>query len=121
MRSEGRHILLVIDNFSGHRISYEPSNIQIELFEPNLTAFVQPLDAGIIRCFKAHYRNSFCERALLLDEAGEREIYKITLKEGMMLAEDAWQAVTAETIQNCWDHTQIQPYGPSFSFSRKKC
>ena len=121
MRSEGRHILLVIDNFSGHKLSYEPSNIQIELFEPNLTAFVQPLDAGIIRCFKAHYHNSFCKRALLLDEAGEREVYKITLKEAMMIAEDAWKAVTPETIRNCWNHTQIQPYGQSFSFERKLC
>ena len=115
MRTEGQHILLVIDNFSGHRISYEPSNIQIELFEPNLTAFVQPLDAGIIRCFKAHYCNSFCQCALLLDEAGEWDVYKITLHEGMMLAEDAWRAVSTETIQNCWNHTKIQPYGPSFS------
>lgn len=112
MCSEGRHILLVIDNFSGHKISYKPSNIQIEFFEPNLTAFVQPLDAGIIRCFKAHYRNNFCQHALLLDEAGECEVYKITLKEGMMLAEEAWRAVTPETIRNCWGHTQIQPYVP---------
>jgi hypothetical protein len=116
MHSKDQHILLVIDNFSGHRISYEPSNIQIEHFEPNLTAFIQPLDAGIIRCFKAHYHNSFCQRALLLDESGEREIYKITLHKGMMLAKDAWRAITPETIQNCWNHTQIMPYGPSLSF-----
>ena len=61
MRSQKRHILLTIDNFSGHLIDYVPTNIQIEFFEPNLTAFVQPLDAGIIRCFKAHYRNNFCQ------------------------------------------------------------
>ncbi|KAI9445608.1 DDE superfamily endonuclease-domain-containing protein [Lactarius psammicola] len=109
MRSEGRHILLMIDNFSGHRVLYEPTNIQMEFFEPNLTSFVQPLDAGIIRCFKAHYHASFCQRALLLDEAGERDIFKITLKEAMMLTDEAWKAVTAETIQHCCNHTQIQP------------
>ena len=109
MCSECQHILLVIDNFLGHKISYEPTNIQIELFKPNLTAFVQPLDAGIIRCFKAHYCNSFCKYALLLNEAGEQDVYKITLKEAMMIAKDAWEAITPETIQNCWNHTQIQP------------
>ena len=71
MHSQKQHILLTIDNFSGHLIDYVPTNIQIELFEPNLTAFVQPLDAGIIPCFKAHYQNNFCQRAIQLDEAGE--------------------------------------------------
>ena len=71
MHSQKQHILLTIDNFSGHLIDYVPTNIQIELFELNLTAFVQPLDAGIIPCFKAHYQNDFCQRAIQLDEAGE--------------------------------------------------
>ena len=107
MRSQKRHILLTIDNFSGHIIDYVPTNIQIEFFEPNLTAFVQPLDAGIIRCFKAHYWNNFCQRAIQLDEAGERDIYKIDLQEGMMMAEEAWKAVSTATIAHCWDHTKI--------------
>ena len=121
MQREGRHILLMINNFSGHRVLYETTNIQMEFFKPNLTSFVQPLDAGIIQCFKAHYHSSFCQHALLLDEAGERDIFKITLKEAMMLANEAWKAVSAETIKHCWDHTQIQPaYGfifVSFTFN----
>lgn len=74
MRQQNRRILLTIDNFPGHNIAYEPTNIQIESFKPNLTSFVQPLDAGIIRCFKALYRRSFCQRALELDDAGERDL-----------------------------------------------
>jgi len=108
MRAENRHILLMIDNFSGHFIEYTPSNIQIEYFEPNLTSFVQPLDAGIIRCFKAHYRGYFCQRAIDLDEAGEPDIYKINLLEGMLMAKKAWYSVTSETIEHCWNHTKIQ-------------
>jgi len=109
MKAENRHVLLTIDNFSGHSIDYEPTNIQIEFFEPNMTSFVQPLDAGIIRCFKAHYRKQFCRRAVELDELGEREIFKIDLKEAMEMAMEAWDAVTPETIKHCWDHTGIQP------------
>ena len=108
MRSEGCHVLLSIDNFSGHYIDYEPTNIEIDFFEPNLTSFIQPLDAGIIRCFKAHYRKHFCQRAIDLDEAGQHDIYTISLKEGMELAEAAWEAITAETIRHCWDHTKLQ-------------
>jgi hypothetical protein len=54
MRRENRFIVLTADNFSGHAITYNPTNIQLEFFEPNLTSYVQPCDAGIIRCFKAH-------------------------------------------------------------------
>jgi hypothetical protein len=107
MKQQNRHICLFIDNFSGHSISYQPSNIDLEFFEPNMTPFVQPCDAGIIRCFKAIYRRSFCARAIDLDEAGERNIYKLDILEGMTMAKQAWNAVTSETIKHCWDHTQI--------------
>ncbi|KIJ08822.1 hypothetical protein PAXINDRAFT_34512, partial [Paxillus involutus ATCC 200175] len=81
-----------------------PTNICIEFFEPNMTSFVQPLDAGIIRCFKAHYRRAFCLRAVELDEAGDTDIYKINLLEVMLMVKEAWAEVSAETIKNCWQH-----------------
>jgi hypothetical protein len=109
MRSESRHVCLLVDNFSAHvAISYEPTNIQLKFFEPNLTSFVQPCDAGIIRCFKALYCRNFCTRAIDLNEAGEHNIYKNNLLEGMMMARAAWSSVLSTTIKNCWDHTQIQ-------------
>jgi len=110
MKHERREICLFIDNFSGHKVSYEPSNISLEFFEPNMTSFIQPCDAGIIGCFKALYCRTFCARAVDLDAAGERNIYKLTLLEGMTMAKAAWEAVSAETIQHCWDHTKIQLY-----------
>lgn len=81
----------------------------MEYFEPNLTSFIQPLDAGIIRCFKAHYRCAFCLRAIELDDAGEQNIYEVNLLEAMFMARDAWRSVKAETIANCWGHTGILP------------
>ena len=110
MRTENRHILLLMDNFSGHTIGYEPKNIKLEYFEPNMTPFVQPCDAGIIRTFKALYRKSFNQRAIDRNEAGEREIYKIDLLEAMLMAKKAWSKVSRETIKHCWGHTLIQLY-----------
>jgi hypothetical protein len=55
MQRQNRLIVLVIDNFSGHYIAYQPKNIEIVYFEPNITSHIQPLDAGIICCFKALY------------------------------------------------------------------
>ncbi|KIJ26213.1 hypothetical protein M422DRAFT_55619 [Sphaerobolus stellatus SS14] len=108
MGHQGHHILLLVDNFSGHYISYTPCNIRIKFFEPNMTLFVQPCDAGIIRCLKAHYCRAFCMRALDLEELEERDIYKIQLNEAMYLAKDAWDAVSQEIIAHCWMHTKIQ-------------
>jgi hypothetical protein len=47
--------------------------------------------------------------ALDCDEAGECEIYTINLLEGMTMAKNTWELITAETIQHCWNNTQIQP------------
>jgi DDE superfamily endonuclease len=75
-----------------------------------MTSFVQPLDAGIIRCFKAHYHQEFCLHAIKKDNAGEHDIYKINLLEGMLLACKAWRQVEGSTIKNCWNHTKIQGF-----------
>lgn len=109
MRIANRRVCLFVDNFSGHTVDYEPTNVRLEFFEPNLTPFVQPCDAGVICCLKALYRREFCHRAIELDDAGEREIYKINLLEGMMMVQRAWNQVSQQTIANCWNHTQIQP------------
>ncbi|KAF9220287.1 DDE-domain-containing protein [Gyrodon lividus] len=109
MKRDNQHIVLLIDNFSGHFISYEPLNVQLESFKPNMTPFVQPCDAGIIWCFKALYDHNFSRQAIDLDKASEREIYKIDLLKAMVMANEAWNSMMPETIRNCWNHTCIQP------------
>ncbi|THV02306.1 DDE-domain-containing protein [Dendrothele bispora CBS 962.96] len=106
-RNQGRKVLYLLDNFAGHYINYVPTNIRLEYFEPNLTSYVQPADAGIIRTTKAHYRKQFCMRALDLDEAGEVDIYNVNLLEVMTMWNTAWDSVTPETIENCWFHSGI--------------
>ena len=73
-----------------------------------MTAFIQPLDAGIIHCFKAHYHALFCQCALDLDTIVEDNIFKINICEAMLMAKEAWDAVQPMTIKSCWDHTGIQ-------------
>jgi hypothetical protein len=108
MHLQNWKIVLFIDNFSSHNINYNPINIRLEFFAPNMTPFVQPLDAGIIRCFKAHYRALFCQRALELDTLGKENIFQINIHEAMLMAKEAWDGVQPTTIKNCWDHTGIQ-------------
>jgi hypothetical protein len=106
-----RKILLLQDNFSGHIVPAGLKNIRVENFEPNLTAHIQPLDQGIIRCFKAHYRAKYIERAIARYDEGitPLEIYAIDQLHAMRLARTAWEEVDTTTIRNCWHKSGVLP------------
>lgn len=55
MKKAKRKILMIMDNFSGHT-KLKLSNIELLFIPPNTTSILQPLDLGIIRNFKYHYR-----------------------------------------------------------------
>lgn len=69
----------------------------------NLTVHVQPMDQGIIQCFKAHYWGRFIEHAIDKYDAGitPSKIYNINQLQAMQLTDAAWHEVDATTIQNC--------------------
>ena len=108
MERQGRHILLLCDNAPSH--IYNPSkypHIWVAFFAPYLTAWIQPNDAGIIRCWKANYKRLFIQQAIKRDDAGEDDIYKIDQLKAMSMMHAAWECVTSQTICNCWANTKI--------------
>ena len=113
LRREGRHILLLQDNFSAHINPDDLTNVRVKNFKPNLTAHVQPNDSGIIRCFKAHFHGKFISRAIdQYDNDSDIPtalIYEINQLEAMRLADAAWSEVDTTTIRNCWKKTGILP------------
>ncbi|KAF8218625.1 DDE-domain-containing protein, partial [Tricholoma matsutake] len=111
LQVQGWHILLFQDNFSGHIVPDGLTNISVENFEPNLTSHVQPNDAGIIRCFKAHYCSKFIARAIdrYDNKVVPLKIYDIDQLEAMRLADLAWNQVDTTTIRNCWRKSGILP------------
>jgi hypothetical protein len=115
LQAEGRKILLLQDNFSGHVVPDGLQNICIVNFAPNHTAHVQPMDQGIICCFKAHYRSRYIQCAIHRYDEGitPSEIYDINQLQAMCLAEDAWNNVDATTICNCWKKAGILPSSDS--------
>ncbi|KIJ98731.1 hypothetical protein K443DRAFT_626750 [Laccaria amethystina LaAM-08-1] len=115
LQKKGRNILLLQDNFSGHIVPPNLKNIRVENFEPNLTVHVQPKDQGIIRCFKAHYRARFIQRAVNRYDEGitPADIYDINQLQAMRMADEAWSDVDTTTIRNCWRKAGILPAIPS--------
>ncbi|KAJ2934201.1 hypothetical protein H1R20_g2939, partial [Candolleomyces eurysporus] len=108
---QNRHILLLQDNFSAHKLPDNLTNIKVKNFEPNLTAHVQPIDQGIIRCFKAHYHGLFIRRAVDRYDKGVSpgDIYSINQFKAMRLADEAWRNIDLTTVRNCWLKAGILP------------
>lgn len=110
MQRQNRYILLLCDNAPSH--SHNPADyphVGIEYLAPNLTAWVQPMDGGIIRCFKAMYKREFVQLAIERDYQGIDDIYKIDQLQAMRIASKAWSLVSSQTIANCWRHVGICP------------
>ncbi|CCO35250.1 Tigger transposable element-derived protein 6 [Rhizoctonia solani AG-1 IB] len=123
MKAQDRHILLLVDNAPTHRHNAANySNIQVEFLPPNLTSWIQPMDAGIIQCFKSHYRNRFMRLALDRDDSGFENIYGINQLDAMSIASNAWAAVLPSTISNCWRHTGLitSPPTPNDDYSSRE-
>ncbi|KAG0145742.1 hypothetical protein CROQUDRAFT_45402 [Cronartium quercuum f. sp. fusiforme G11] len=111
---ESQKILLLLDNFSGHKAPVKTlnlTNIDVYFIPPNLTSHLQPCDAGIIAAWKAHYR---CDTISLViskykdnPQRSAKEVYRLPLLDAMQVADLSWKHVSCKTILNCWKHTRI--------------
>ena len=100
MRKSNRKIAMVLDNCTAHPNISGLTNIKLVFLPPNTTAKTQPIDAGVIRCLKAHYRNSLAKLRLLAFE--EKRDFKVNVLEAMRLLRRAWNSVSEVTIQSCF-------------------
>ncbi|OAD74876.1 hypothetical protein PHYBLDRAFT_111325, partial [Phycomyces blakesleeanus NRRL 1555(-)] len=48
MKAQNCKVLLILDNFSGHKVNYVPTNVELLFLSPNTTSHLQPLDGDII-------------------------------------------------------------------------
>ena len=102
--------VLLVDNCPSHTNGSQLGLrfLQIVFLPPNTTSHIQPCDAGIIRNFKANYRNVLVQKMIQNLDVG-KEIKKINIKEAIDMLSDAWDSVKQETIVNYWKHTNILP------------
>ena len=97
-----------IDNCPAHPLISNLTNVQIVFFPPNTTSIFQPMDQGVIRSLKAHYRGRvvrFLCRALVKKEPCP----KISILQSMKILADSWEVVTKETVINCFRKARITP------------
>lgn len=107
-RANDRKIALIVDNCPAHPTVANLSNIQLVFLPPNTTSILQPMDQGVIRSLKAHYRGRVVR---LLCRALEKKepCPHISVLKAMKILAYSWEVVTKETIVNCFRKAGISP------------
>ena len=107
MVKQKRKILLLIDNAPSHLIYEELTNIKIEFLPKDTTSVLQPLDQGIIRSFKSHYKNALITYLAAVGNNTPETMKSINLGIVVNWISDAWKKVSATTIINCFQKTGL--------------
>ncbi|DBA03406.1 TPA: hypothetical protein N0F65_002814 [Lagenidium giganteum] len=101
--AEERHITLIVDGVSSHKIdNLELSNIIVHEFMPKVTAHIQPMDAGAIAALKACLSTSKAHKADpakgIVTPDDLRSFYQIDVLTAMTWAKRAWERTKPESM-----------------------
>ena len=94
-----RKILLLVDNFSGHKVEVL-SNIHIEYLPPNTTSKIQPMDLGIIPNFKIIFR-------IIRNNNTYSKIKNLKMNECFEIAMEAMKQIKDATFWNCFKSSPV--------------
>jgi hypothetical protein len=103
MSSQNRKILLFLDQCAAHpQDTSFLKNVKVVFFPPNCTSILQPLDQGIIRSFKYHYRKQLVRKTIHV--IVHKLLHDATLMKVNVLhfIAESWRYVIHMTIVNCF-------------------
>ena len=105
-RAQDRKVVLLIDNCPAHPEIKNLTNINLIFLPPNTTSVLEPMDQGVIGSLKPHYRRRIvCLCIKSLDQ--NKPLPKITILHAMKNLVSSWNAVSEETIVNCFKKANI--------------
>ncbi|GBN90085.1 Tigger transposable element-derived protein 6 [Araneus ventricosus] len=94
MRNQARKVLLVLDNATCHAHGAQLKNVKLLILPPNTTSKLQPLDHGVIKCFKMEYRQCALRHVIArVDgcESASEFSKKISLGDALDWIKISWQ------------------------------
>lgn len=102
MKRQNRKILLFVDQCTAHpQETGFLQNIRIIFFPPNCISRLQPLDLGIIKNLKDHYRAKLTQ-LMIENVSGGRDSKKLNVLEAINIISEAWAQVKSKTVKNCF-------------------
>ena len=104
--SEKRKVAWIIDNCPAHPIIDNLSHIKLVFLPPNTTSVSQPMDKGIIKCLKAHYRKRLVQ-LILHSLDSNKPLPKVSLSTALQLLPSEWNEISQATTVNCFKKAKI--------------
>ncbi|XP_022108728.1 tigger transposable element-derived protein 6-like [Acanthaster planci] len=96
-----RKVLLFVDNCAAHPKVPHLKYITLQFLPPNTTSQLQPMDQGVIRNMKVHYRRKLPQTLLSAYDAGETP-QPVNILETINMVHTAWGAFEQDCIANCF-------------------
>lgn len=99
---ENRNVLLFIDNCPAHpKVVHNLKAVKLVYLPPNTSSKLQPMDQGIIRNLKHHYRRRAITRIINNIEMSKPK-KDMNLLDAIHILQKSWEDVKPETIANCF-------------------
>ena len=95
---ENRNVILILDNFSSHKVDGF-NNIKRVFLPPNSTSNLQPLDKGIIKNLKDRYKKELGDYYLNLLYMKKKSKYP-SIAESIIWCISAFNEITINCIQS---------------------
>ena len=102
----GRNVDFVIDNSPARPPIDNLKAIKLFFLPPNTTFKTQPMDKGVICSLKAKHRKNVV-RKIIQSEEKKKTLPKISLLQVMQMLVSAWDALSTQTIENCFRKSGI--------------
>ena len=101
--------MLLMDNAGCHppELKDKYSNIKVVFLPANTTSKLQPLDLGVIKNFKVHYKKLLLHYVVAkIDGCSKASevTKKITILQAIRWISEAWKKVSPDTIKNALDY-----------------
>ena len=121
MELQGRQIALISDNCPSHPPIDKPpkdyagpplptlTHIKLIYLPKNTTPFLEPLDQGIIRSFKASYRRKYARQMVQYFNQQNKASPPLDILQTIYLTVQAWEELPPKVIYHCWARAGISP------------
>ena len=96
---EGREIVLLVDNCPAHPSIDNLVYTELIFLPPNTTLKLQPMDQGVIRSWKAHYKTMSIKKLIEVIEK-KKTFPEFSILDVMQVLDLAWRKLTTKIVVN---------------------
>ncbi|KAJ0174892.1 hypothetical protein K1T71_010000 [Dendrolimus kikuchii] len=101
LQVNNKKILLLVNDCNAHNVNANLKCIKLAFLPLNITSTLRPLDQGVMRCLKYHYKRQLVIKSLQNFNIHKQNI--VTVLDAILMLSDAWQKVSQRTIADCFN------------------